>query len=120
MPPISVIIRDLRRVKGLSQSELAKRAGLTQPTISEAERGIIVPTIENYVAIIGALGLHVDLSPKEHHDPTRARLDLALARLNADQRETIVRLAELLPLLPRPLVDALLLVPGEMTGTPRR
>ena len=40
-------VRRLREAIGITQSELAKRVGVTQPTIAQYEMGIKVPTREN-------------------------------------------------------------------------
>lgn len=39
MTPIIIRLRELRRAKGWSQTELASRAGVRQATISSLERG---------------------------------------------------------------------------------
>lgn len=38
-------VKSLRETKGITQAELAKRVGVTQPTIAQYEMGIKVPTI---------------------------------------------------------------------------
>ena len=49
-------IRELRTEKGLSQTELAKRAGTTQNTISSLETGQFQPTAYLSGLICRALG----------------------------------------------------------------
>lgn len=38
-------VKRLRETKGITQAELAKRVGVTQPTIAQYEMGIKIPTI---------------------------------------------------------------------------
>ena len=46
-------LRDARRLRGLTQAELADRTGLTQPTISNAERGKVhVDTLFSLLAVL--------------------------------------------------------------------
>lgn len=44
-------IRLARRGKEMSQTELAKRTHLTTNTISNIEKGLVIPRIENLVSI---------------------------------------------------------------------
>lgn len=39
MTPVVLLLREIRQAKGLSQRELAKRAGLRRATIAKAETG---------------------------------------------------------------------------------
>lgn len=51
-------IRDLRRKMGLSQKQLAERAGVTQPTISDMERQVTMdPGSETLLRVATALGV---------------------------------------------------------------
>lgn len=52
------ILRDLRTTKGLSQEELAFRAGMSVPYLSELERGRSVPSLAMVVDLARALDVH--------------------------------------------------------------
>ncbi|MGH2727909.1 MAG: helix-turn-helix domain-containing protein [Actinomycetota bacterium] len=52
-------MRTLRESKGLSQSELARRIGSTQPAVARLEAGGVAPTIETLERIAAALGLEL-------------------------------------------------------------
>ena len=52
-------LRELREQKGLSQKELANRAGIGQKTISNWEQGIREPLWSNVLALCQALGVPV-------------------------------------------------------------
>jgi len=59
------LVRDRRLEQGLSQSELAARAGMTQPALSRLEAGGTVPTIPVLDRLAAALGgeLVVTITP---------------------------------------------------------
>jgi HTH-type transcriptional regulator/antitoxin HipB len=54
-----------RLALGLSQSELARRAGMTQPALSRLEAGGVIPTIPLLIRITNGLDadLIVEISP---------------------------------------------------------
>jgi ribosome-binding protein aMBF1 (putative translation factor) len=58
-------IRERRLALGLTQTELAVRAGMTQPALSRLEAGGVIPTIPLLERISGALDadLIVQISP---------------------------------------------------------
>ena len=58
-------VRAARRKAGLSQVELAKRAGTSQPSIARLERGMVSPTVISLDRIARALGteLVIDFEP---------------------------------------------------------
>ena len=56
----------VRAIRGLSQTELAEAAGLTQPRISEIERMVIDnPKLKTLEAIAAALGVTVSQLTKQ-------------------------------------------------------
>ena len=58
-------VRAARRKAGLSQVELARRAGTSQPSIARLERGLVSPTVISLDRIARALGaeLVIDFEP---------------------------------------------------------
>lgn len=52
------ILRDLRTTKGLSQEELAFRAGMSVPYLSDLERGRSAPSLAMVVDLARALAMH--------------------------------------------------------------
>jgi ribosome-binding protein aMBF1 (putative translation factor) len=63
---IGQAVRDRRLVLGLSQVELASRAGMTQPALSRLEAGRVIPTIPLLERISAALDadLIVQIAPR--------------------------------------------------------
>ena len=59
------VVKGARRQAGLSQSELARRAGVAQPVISAYEKGRREPSLTMLTKLVEATGhrLHVDVSP---------------------------------------------------------
>jgi putative transcriptional regulator len=56
MTPITLRLRDLRRTRGWSQSELARRSGVSQSVISRLENGVTeAVSFENLERLAGAL-----------------------------------------------------------------
>ena len=72
IPPITVrsedqlssAIRRLRKAQGLSQVDLAKKAGVTQATISRIEQGNKESMIKTIFLILAALGVELLVSGK--------------------------------------------------------
>lgn len=58
------IVEQARRGGGLSQRELARRAGTSQPTLSTYERGAKSPTLAVVERIVNSSGYDLDLSPR--------------------------------------------------------
>ncbi|MGI9016132.1 MAG: helix-turn-helix domain-containing protein [Euzebya sp.] len=50
------LVRDARRVAGLSQRELADRAGTSQPAIARYEAGTVTPDLDTLARILHACG----------------------------------------------------------------
>jgi transcriptional regulator with XRE-family HTH domain len=62
---LSATLRERRRQLGLSQAELARRAGMTQPGISRVELGDTTPTLPLLARLAEALeaDLEIRLAP---------------------------------------------------------
>ncbi len=61
----SAALRDARRAAGLSQEELADRAGLSRMTVQKLEAGSIDPRVSTLMVLARALGLELALVPAE-------------------------------------------------------
>lgn len=58
---LSAALRDRRRQLGISQTELARRAGMTQPGISRVELGDTTPTLPLLARLAEALEADLDI-----------------------------------------------------------
>jgi transcriptional regulator with XRE-family HTH domain len=58
---IGEIIREARLTAGLTQAQLAEKAGMVQPAIARLENGKMDPTIRTLIRIANALGKKVEL-----------------------------------------------------------
>lgn len=54
-------VRSIREAKGMSQSELARRIGSTQPAIARLEAGGVAPTIDTLERVAAALDVELVL-----------------------------------------------------------
>lgn len=83
---VTLAVRWARKHAGMSQAELARRAGLSQPVVARLEDPDHNPTIETLERVAAALGtrLEVGLSQIGASGHTRQR---ALARVNAARRK---------------------------------
>jgi ribosome-binding protein aMBF1 (putative translation factor) len=64
---VGSVVRAARRRAGMSQVELARRAGTSQPSIARLERGLVSPTVISLDRIARALGVElvIDFEPAE-------------------------------------------------------
>lgn len=74
------LVREARRRAGLSQRELADRAGTTQSAIARVETGRSTPSIDTVVRLVRLCGLDLDVALVERDDSdwTQARRLLTL------------------------------------------
>jgi transcriptional regulator with XRE-family HTH domain len=82
------ILRNTRRDRGLTQSELARRAGTTQTYISRIERGAVSPSLSTLERLLCAMGrrliARVEPLPPGNASVTQLRADVR--GLTASQR----------------------------------
>jgi transcriptional regulator with XRE-family HTH domain len=55
------VLREARRRAGLSQVELARRAGVTQSVVSAYESGARQPSVPTLARLVGATGFELEL-----------------------------------------------------------
>src|SRR3954447_17776902 len=60
------MVHDRRSELGLTQAELAERAGMTQPQLSRLESGGATPTVPLLARLAAALEADLDISFKPH------------------------------------------------------
>lgn len=76
-------IRELRSRTGMTQAELARRAGTSQPTVAAYERGTKSPTLRTLDGMAAALGLEVVVGyvrPLTREDRRSLALHRAIAK----------------------------------------
>ncbi|HYZ78552.1 MAG TPA: helix-turn-helix transcriptional regulator [Gaiellaceae bacterium] len=76
----STILQEARRRAGLSQRELAERAGTSQSAIARIERGRQIPSLETLQRLLHACGLDLELRivPHDTHDDSLIAATLAM------------------------------------------
>jgi transcriptional regulator with XRE-family HTH domain len=79
------LVREARKRAGLTQAELAQRAGTTQSAIARIESGDTAPSFDSVLRLIRLCDLDLDimLVPRDESDWIQA---LRLMQLSAEQR----------------------------------
>jgi transcriptional regulator with XRE-family HTH domain len=87
----ATLLRDVRRASGISQAELARRAGMTRSVVNAYERGTRQPSVAALTRLAAAGGFELTLARRQPPvDPSRAGRIL----------EQVLGLAEQLPYRP--------------------
>ncbi|QDY70456.1 helix-turn-helix domain-containing protein [Qingshengfaniella alkalisoli] len=64
-PELAEALRHARKVRGLTQTALAKVAGIRAHHISRIESGAVKPNIDTLFVLLSALGLDLTLSARD-------------------------------------------------------
>jgi len=65
----SVLVRNARKQSGLTQAELAERAGVTQSVIARLERSGANPTLDTLERLLDAAGYELELRANARRRP---------------------------------------------------
>lgn len=91
---LAVNVATLRRARGLTQKELADRAGMRQPRVAEIERGDANPELKTLIRIAKALGVGLadlhSVQPAGEED-SHPRADRLLARTPSLRKRRVTR-----------------------------
>ena len=82
------LLKEARRLSGLSQRAMAKRAGTAQSVVARIELGVASPSVETLARLLAAAGF--ELAPRLAPKPSLSPADLAesdrLKQLSPDER----------------------------------
>jgi transcriptional regulator with XRE-family HTH domain len=93
--PVWALIREARRRAGLTQRELALRAGTSQPAIARYERAKALPELGTLHRLVEACGLELRLSLSPRDPQTEAALEIARDSTTEERLLRNARQAEL-------------------------
>jgi transcriptional regulator with XRE-family HTH domain len=82
------LIKQARLTAGLSQRELARRAGTSQATLSAYERGEKSPSVDTLARVVRSAGLdlRISIAEAETHDAWVTRYEEALPKRERERR----------------------------------
>jgi uncharacterized protein len=90
------LLLEARRVAGLSQRGLARRAETSQPAIARYERGVATPSLKTLQRLVAACGQQLRLAADPAVDPHDLELATRQLELTPEQRlRTLARYARL-------------------------
>jgi hypothetical protein len=84
------LLREARRRAGLSQTELARRAGVPQSTVSEYEGGRREPALRTLTRLVAATGHELTLDLARTDPSVRGLPDTALGRRVRQHRQALL------------------------------
>ena len=79
------LVREARRRAGLTQRELAERAGTTQSAVARLESGRTSPSFDQVLRLIKLCGFRLDVALDPYDDSDVAQAE-ALLRLPVEER----------------------------------
>jgi transcriptional regulator with XRE-family HTH domain len=89
------LIREARRLAGLTQAELAERLGTAQSAVSNWERGRDTPRVDTLARVLEACGFEADMTFRRHDDVDRAQIRQNLALTPAERLESVRNVSRL-------------------------
>jgi len=89
------LIREARRLGGLTQGDLARRLGTTQSAVSNWERGRDTPRVDTLARILEACGFEADMTFRRLDDVDRAQIRENLEMTPAERLESVRNVSKL-------------------------
>ena len=91
------LVREARHRAGLTQRQLAARAGVSQPTIARIEGGEVSPSLERIVELVRAAGFDLDVRVVPLDEDALALAEQNLSRTPEERLDALVRAVALSP-----------------------
>src|SRR5574340_1229815 len=88
-------VREARRRAGLTQRQLATRAGVSQPTIARIESGDVRPSLERILDLVRAAGFDLDVHVVPLDEDALAMAERNLRRTPEERLGALVAAVEL-------------------------
>lgn len=85
------MLRYARRHAGLSQRELAAKAGVPQPAVARIERGRVSARVDTLERLLAATGMTLQLEPRIGEGVDRSLIRASLARTPEERLEAAGR-----------------------------
>ena len=89
------LLREARRRAGLTQRQLATRAGVTQPTIARIERGQVEASLERVLELVRAAGFDLEVRVVPLDEDAFALAEQNLARSPDERLDGLLAALEL-------------------------
>ena len=89
------LIREARRLGGLTQADLALRLGTTQSAVSNWERGRDTPRVDTLARILEACGFEADMTFRRLDDVDRTQIRENLAMTPAERLQSVRNVSKL-------------------------
>jgi transcriptional regulator with XRE-family HTH domain len=89
------LIREARRLGGLTQADLARRLGTTQSAVSNWERGRDTPRVDTLARILEACGFEADMTFRRLDDVDRIQIRENLAMTPAERLQSVRNVSKL-------------------------
>ncbi len=74
-------LKDARKSAGFTQEKLAEKVGMSLAAVSKIERGLTLPSLDNFIGIVNALGISADeILDQVNHKTYRLKLSFLTER----------------------------------------
>ena len=88
-------VREARRRAGLTQRQLALRAGVSQPTVARIESGEASPSFERILELVRAAGLDLDVHVVPLDEDVVAMAEQNLRRTPQERLDALIAAVDL-------------------------
>jgi transcriptional regulator with XRE-family HTH domain len=91
------LVREARRRAGLTQRQLAQRAGVTQPTVARIESGEVAASLERILELVRAAGFDLEVHVVPLDEDALAMAQQNLERSPEERLDALLTALELRP-----------------------
>jgi len=88
-------LREARRRAGMTQRQLAVRAGVSQPTVARIESGDVAPSFERLRSLVRATGFDLEVHVVPRDDDAVAMIEQNLRRSPDERLDALLAALEL-------------------------